>query len=162
MSELQIVEINLIQHEQIKKVGPVDEQHRYSMPDPSADPGRDAEIEKRLEEAAASSGLTFERKRARSFHRPASPHRGGFASVYTTIETISLAGPYLAYAGGAAAGVAIFVRNVLGSVTEWQKLRDWRSVEIVVKGKKVQVKDGADAEQVLKDIQASINSLGAS
>jgi hypothetical protein len=82
------------------------------------------------------------------------------ATVHTVTETISLVGPHVAYAGGAAAGTAVFVRNILGSVAEWKKLRGERSVEILVKGKKVPVKDGADAEQVLKDIQASLNASG--
>jgi hypothetical protein len=162
MSEPQVVEIRLIQHQETKTVGPVDAEQEYVSPGPSVDPKRDAEIEKLLEAEAAAAGLRFERDKQSSSSHPEIPHHGGFATVYTVIEHIKLAGPYFAYMGGAAAGVAVFVRNTLGSITEWQKLRNGRSVEISVGKNVVKVTDGQDLVEVLKNIQVSLASLSFS
>lgn len=77
-------------------------------------------------------------------------------STLVTVETINIAGPYLAYAGGAAAGVAVFLRNVLGSISDWEKLRRGRTVTIKVKGENVQIEDGMDIDEVLRRIRKSL------
>ncbi|HVR56030.1 MAG TPA: hypothetical protein VMT72_04310 [Pseudolabrys sp.] len=118
---------------------------------PSSNPERDAEILMLLKNRAERDGLTYE-SNSRTYKQP------GMSSLTTllTDDIIRIAGSYAMYAGGAAAGIAVFLRNVLGVITEWEKLRPRRSVEIVVRGEKVTIKEGADVDDVIEAIAKAL------
>ncbi|TKV77993.1 hypothetical protein FDV58_27715 [Bradyrhizobium elkanii] len=128
-------------------------------PSGSRNPERDEQILISLKDAAAAAGIAFEtssKQRSSGGEGSGTLYQGGFGGSTDLYEIVSVAGPYAAYVGGAAAGMAVFVRNVLGSMAEWKKLREGRTVEIKVKGKRVSIKDGSDVDKVLTDIRKSL------
>ncbi|ANW00113.1 hypothetical protein [Bradyrhizobium icense] len=117
-------------------------------PPPSQDTQRDEAIFRAFEQEAAEMDLEFK--------RGLKPGSSGFTGFSTFWEIASISGPYIAYAGGAAAGIVVFIRNALGSAAEWKKLREGRTISIDVKGKKIEIKDGVTVDEVLKEIKAAL------
>jgi hypothetical protein len=143
------VQIILVQHrEHYPKHEALRLGRREEEPAPSEDPQRDALILDNLQQDAAKTGLEFKRRLDLGLV--------GLTGFSTWSEVITISGPYLAYAGGATAGIAVFVRNVLGSIAEWRKLRERRTISIDVKGKKIEIKDSATVDEVLHDIKTSL------
>lgn len=153
-SEIKVV---LCQWEETKTVGPSGSEETGTIPAPSRDPQRDRELLKLVKEAGVAQGLSYKEHRDfKVFNDNLTPHHGGFSSIDTIHEYITVSGPYLGYAGAAATGIAVFIRNVIGSLSDWQKLRGGRSIEIDVRGKKIEIRDGASVDEVLGAIKSKL------
>lgn len=76
-----------------------------------------------------------------------------FTEILTWLTTYQVP---LAYTGGAAVGAAAFVRNCLGSITEWKQLQAGRSFTINVRGKPLRIESGSDVEDVVAAIEKKL------
>lgn len=162
---LPMVSITLEQRVVETQFGPRDEFRRGSasidvQPPPAADPARDRALVSNILREAKAAGLEVARNRDSVLQAHSSSGRakyyGGPPVVHAFVELITISGPYLAQAGLAAGGFAAFVRNVLGSIDDWRKIRGQRSMTINVRGKQIEIKENATAEDVVRAIEQAL------
>jgi hypothetical protein len=149
----ELIKITLCEYDEEQSVGAVDNEQVSARPSPSSDVMRDTYILRKLDEDALTTGISRRTHEDRRVSTPPGEHYGGFASLYQVWSYVTYSGPYLAALSVTAGGGAAFIRNTLGAITEWRKLREGRSINIKVGGKDVSIPDGATEGEVLAAIE---------
>lgn len=127
------------------------------IPD-SSDPNKDTEIIAIIRRFASEDNiqLSHESIAEHKHTNEYSPLTGHLAILIETYNYLIAHGNYIPLGAATAAGIGSFIRNVLGSMTDWQKLRLGRTIEIDVKGRKIPIKDGDSFIDVIHAIEKEL------
>ena len=99
-------------------------------------------------------GSDFDRLR-RASSEPFKPRPPGF-DIHQAFNFVSEHCAALLTGGIAIRELPKFVRELIGVIADWRKAFPKGEVEIVVQGKKVVVRQGASAEEVVRDIETAL------